>query len=109
VIVSEWIKVADATDLALNCGLRVVIDDEAVALWNVDGEIFATSDTCTHEEASLSEGWLEDGTIECPLHGARYDARTGAVLSLPAVFPIATFPVKVEGDSVYVGWKSDEG
>ncbi|MGH2443609.1 MAG: non-heme iron oxygenase ferredoxin subunit [Chloroflexota bacterium] len=102
--VGQWVRVADAQEVAVGQGLRIEIDDVPVALWNVDGTFYATADTCTHEEASLSEGDLWDEVVECPLHGAQFDVRTGAVLSLPAIFPIGTYPVKVEGDAILVEW-----
>jgi nitrite reductase/ring-hydroxylating ferredoxin subunit len=105
--VGEWIRVAEVDDVAPGEALRVEIDGEAVAVWNVEGEFYATADTCTHEEASLSEGDLWGEVIECPLHGAQFDVRTGEVLSLPAMYPLATYPVKVEDGSLYVGWKSN--
>jgi 3-phenylpropionate/trans-cinnamate dioxygenase ferredoxin subunit len=108
VAVSEWVRVADETDIAPGQGLRVEVDDEPVAIWNVEGTLYATADTCTHEEASLSEGDLWREVVECPLHGAQFDVRTGEVLSLPAVFPVATYPVKVEDGGVFVGWKTKE-
>ena len=107
--VSQWIRVAEASDIAPGTGLRVELDeDEPIAIWNVDGEFYATSDTCTHEEASLTEGELWGDTVECYLHGAQFDVRTGEVLSLPAVFPLATYPVKVEDGTVYVEWTSKD-
>jgi nitrite reductase/ring-hydroxylating ferredoxin subunit len=104
--VGNWIEVALVADVPEGQGLRVEIGEEPVALWKVEGEIYATSDTCTHEETSLSEGDLWDEVVECPLHGAQFDVRTGAVLCLPAVFPLATYPVRVDDDRVYVEWKS---
>lgn len=104
--VTEWVRVADIEDIEPEQGLRVEIDGVPVALWNVDGEFYATDDTCTHEEASLSEGDLWGEVIECPLHGAQFDVRTGEVLSLPAIFPIATYPVKVEDGALYIGWST---
>ncbi|MBI4641820.1 MAG: Rieske 2Fe-2S domain-containing protein, partial [Candidatus Tectomicrobia bacterium] len=62
----------------------------------------AIDDTCTHEEASLSEGEVWGEVIECPKHGARFDLRTGEVVSLPAVLPVATYEVKVEGTEVKI-------
>lgn len=100
--VGEWIEVARTADVPLGRGLRVEIGGEPVALWNVDGTFYATTDTCTHEETSLADGDLWGEVVECPLHGAQFDVRTGAVLSLPAIFPLATFPVKVEGEALYV-------
>jgi 3-phenylpropionate/trans-cinnamate dioxygenase ferredoxin subunit len=103
--VGNWLCVANVSDIAPGEGLRVEVEGDAVAIWNVNGEFYATADTCTHEEASLSEGDLWDEIVECPLHGAQFDVRTGAVKSLPAIFPVATYPVKVEGGALYVEWK----
>jgi 3-phenylpropionate/trans-cinnamate dioxygenase ferredoxin component len=80
----------------------VEIEGTPVALYNVNGEFFATCDTCSHEEASLAEGWLDDDVVTCPSHGAEFNVRTGEVLALPATEPIATYPVRVEGDEVFV-------
>lgn len=101
--VSEWVRVADASEIDRDTGYYVEVDDVPVAVWNVGGVFYATQDTCTHEEASLSEGDLWGEVIECPLHGAQFDVRTGEVLSLPALFPLDTYPVKVEDGVVYVG------
>ena len=68
---------------------------DRIALCNVDGEFFATTDVCSHDEASLSDGELFGHVVECPLHGARFDVRTGKALSLPAVYPVKTFEVRV--------------
>jgi nitrite reductase/ring-hydroxylating ferredoxin subunit len=100
--VEEWIRVAHVDDVEPGTGLRVEVGDEPIAIWNVDGEFYATSDTCTHEEASLSEGDLWGEVVECPLHGAQFDVRTGEVLGLPAVVPVATYAVKVEDGALYV-------
>ncbi|MBN1466187.1 non-heme iron oxygenase ferredoxin subunit [candidate division KSB1 bacterium] len=65
-------------------------------------ELYALRDQCTHEEYPLSEGWLEDGCLFCPMHGAKFDLRTGAALSLPAYEDVATFPVRVREGMVEV-------
>jgi len=75
---------------------------EDVALCNVDGQICAIADLCTHDDGPLGEGCLHGDQIECPRHGARFDVRTGAALSLPAVVAVPTFEVKVEGDDILV-------
>lgn len=103
--IGEWIKVAEVAEVPMGQGLRVEIGGEPVALWNVEGTFYATADTCTHEEASLSEGDLWGEVVECPLHGAQFDVRTGQVLSLPAIFPLATYPVKEEDGALYVEWR----
>lgn len=68
----------------------------------VDGEIFAIDDTCTHAEVSLSEGEREGHVVECFLHGARFDLRSGAVLTPPATQPVKSYPTRIEGDDVFV-------
>jgi nitrite reductase/ring-hydroxylating ferredoxin subunit len=102
--VSQWIRVAETSEIAPGSGACVELDGEPVAIWNVDGEFYATSDVCTHEETSLVEGDLWGEVIECPLHGAQFDVRTGEVLSLPAMRPLPTYPVKVEDGAIYVEW-----
>jgi 3-phenylpropionate/trans-cinnamate dioxygenase ferredoxin subunit len=78
------------------------IDDPAIAVFNVEGTLFAISDICTHAEGLLSEGTIEGEIVECPLHGATFDLRTGEALTPPAVEPVRTFPVIRQGDEIYV-------
>lgn len=106
--VGEWVWVANAEAIEPGEALRVELDDDAIAIWNIEGEFYATSDTCTHEEASLTEGDLWGEVVECPLHGAQFDVRTGAVLSLPAMLPLPTYPVKVEDGGLYLGLNTGE-
>ncbi len=67
-----------------------------------DGELFAVDDTCTHQDASLADGWLEGCLVECPLHSSRFDLRTGAVDGPPARRPVGTHAVEVRDGMVYV-------
>ena len=78
------------------------IDNPPIAVFNVEGTLFAISDVCTHAEASLSEGQVEGQTVECPLHGACFDLRTGEALTPPAFEAVKTFAVVVKDDEVYV-------
>ena len=78
------------------------IDNPPIAVFNVDGAWFAISDVCTHAEASLSEGHVDGVTVECPLHGACFDLRTGEALTPPATEPVQTFAVVLQDDDVYV-------
>ncbi len=98
----KFVSVASASDLPAGAGMFVDVDGIPVALFHVDGKFYATSDVCTHEEASLSEGELEGECVECPLHGARFNVRTGEVKSLPAVVKLKTYPVRVVGDAIEV-------
>ncbi|HET9097185.1 MAG TPA: non-heme iron oxygenase ferredoxin subunit [Candidatus Baltobacteraceae bacterium] len=94
--------VAKTTDIAPGRTLRVVVDGTEVLLCNVDGTLYAIEDVCTHDGAPLDQGELEACRIVCPRHGAEFDVRTGEVLKLPAVMPLPTYSVRIEGDDVYV-------
>ncbi len=83
--------------------LRVEIDGHApFAVYHLDGEFFASDDTCSHGDASLSEGNLEDGRIECPWHSGSFCLRTGAAMTFPAVTPIRVYPTTVRDGAVYI-------
>ncbi len=101
----EFVRVAAIGEIAPGKALRVEIEEEPVALFNVAGTIYAIGDTCTHAEASLSEGDVFGDCVECPLHGAEFDLKTGKARTLPAVTPVATYPVRVEGEDVLIGWE----
>jgi 3-phenylpropionate/trans-cinnamate dioxygenase ferredoxin subunit len=73
-----------------------------LAVSNIDGEFFAIDDVCTHDGGPLGEGRLRRGRVVCPRHGAQFDARTGKVLSLPAVRSVEAYPVTVEGGTLLV-------
>jgi 3-phenylpropionate/trans-cinnamate dioxygenase ferredoxin subunit len=73
-----------------------------IAVFNVDGEFYAIDDSCTHQDTSLSEGWLEGCEVECPLHTSRFDLRTGRPNSPPATRPVRTHQVQVVDGMVYV-------
>lgn len=97
----SWIRVSALSEL-LPGEHRVVWDgDVAIAVFNIDGVLYAVEDVCTHDGGDLATGELVGYEIECPRHGARFDVRTGAVLCPPAYEPIAKFPVRIEGDSIY--------
>jgi len=94
--------VAHVSAIAPGTTLRVIAGDTAVLLCNVAGALYAIEDVCTHDGGELDQGELEGRRIMCPRHGAYFDVTTGAALTLPAVLPVATFPLKVEGDDVFV-------
>ncbi len=93
-------------DIRAGEALGVTIDGQDVAVARHDEEVFAVEDLCSHAAVALSEGEVEDCTIECWLHGSRFDLRTGKPTSFPATEPVATFPVDVRGDDVYVDIQS---
>lgn len=104
----RFVKAAKIGEIEPGKAKRVEIEGERIALFNVDGKYYGISDICTHEEASLSEGALQGEVISCPRHGARFNVRTGQVLSLPAILPVATYPVKVEGADILVSVPEEE-
>jgi 3-phenylpropionate/trans-cinnamate dioxygenase ferredoxin subunit len=95
-----FVKVGKAEDVPAGTAKVYEVGDRAIAVCNVDGTFYAIDDVCTHDEASLEQGYLSGYEIECPRHGACFDVRTGDVTALPAVVPIDTFPVRVEGDDI---------
>lgn len=82
--------------------VKVSINGEDLCLTRIGTEVFAISDMCTHSEASLSEGDVTDFKIECWLHGAEFDLRTGQALTLPANIAVKTYPVSIVDDVVQV-------
>jgi nitrite reductase/ring-hydroxylating ferredoxin subunit len=98
----DWHKVARRSELAEGEVVGVSVGDKQVALYLMGGEVHATDNICTHAYACLSDGYLEDGVIECPLHAGRFEVTTGKALGAPVTQDIAVFPVKVEGDDVLV-------
>jgi len=99
----KWIKVAAVSDVPEGGTLAVEADKELVCLYNLGGRIYATDDICTHEEASLADGFIEGDCIECPLHQARFHIPTGEVRAPPADTDLRVFPVNVEGNDIVVG------
>ena len=99
----DWIRVAAAADVATGEMTAIEVGGRSIALFHLeDGAWHATDNICTHAFAMLTDGWLEDHEIECPLHAARFDVRTGAALCAPASEALAVFPVRVEGADVLV-------
>lgn len=98
----EFVKVAQVTDIA-DPGYELIETDDCVfVLFHVNGKFYALDDVCTHDDGPLSEGELEDHAIACPRHGAKFDIRNGAALSMPATKATKSFEVKVENNEVYV-------
>ena len=75
---------------------------QRIALCNVGGTFYAIQDLCTHDDGPLGEGTLRGDVVECPRHGARFDVRTGAAVRMPAIVPVKTYPVRVDGADVVV-------
>ena len=99
---ANWVRVAAVPECAVGKLRAVDADGTAIVLANVDGRICALQDRCSHEEYPLSDGELDGDQIVCSYHGARFDACSGARKSLPAVFPVPSYPVEIRDGDVYV-------
>jgi len=99
----EFHKVARVDEVPPGEARAVEVNGEQIALYNVEGVFFATCNICSHDEAYLAEGWLDDDVVTCPAHGAEFSVRSGEALSFPATEPVATYPVRVDGDDILVG------
>lgn len=99
----EFVTVATTDEIPPGERLVVEIGRHWVAVFNVDGTYYAIEDVCTHDDGPLAEGTLHGCEIECPRHGARFDLATGKVTAPPAVLPVPTYQVRVEGNEIQVG------
>jgi 3-phenylpropionate/trans-cinnamate dioxygenase ferredoxin subunit len=99
----RFVRVCSLGDLPDVGAVQAEVEGELLAIVRDSaGEIHAIDDTCSHANVSLSEGDVEDGEVECWLHGSRFDLRSGKPTGLPATSPIAVYPVKIDGDDVFV-------
>jgi 3-phenylpropionate/trans-cinnamate dioxygenase ferredoxin subunit len=102
-VTDGFVRVCSVADLPSVGAVQAEIAGNRVAIVRDSaGDIHAIDDTCSHANVSLSEGDVEDGEIECWLHGSRFDLRSGKPTGLPATVPIAVYPVKIDGDDVFV-------
>jgi 3-phenylpropionate/trans-cinnamate dioxygenase ferredoxin subunit len=98
----EFVKVANTGDLKPGSAKFVEVGDKQIALFNIDGDYYAIDDVCTHSGGSLSEGWIVEDEVTCPLHGAIYNIKTGEVTGPPAPRGVAKYNVRVRGTDVEV-------
>lgn len=98
----NWVKVGAAADVAPGSVKAVDVSGQEVAVYNVDGKFYATSNVCPHQGGPLAEGMLEGTSIICPWHAWAFDVETGASPVNPRA-KVPCFPVKVEGDDLFVG------
>lgn len=96
-------KICALADLKPGKALRIKLGENAIALVRTpSGAVKALDDKCSHGEISLSEGFVDEDTIECWAHGAKFSLETGKPLSLPAYEPVATYEVIIENDDIYL-------
>jgi 3-phenylpropionate/trans-cinnamate dioxygenase ferredoxin subunit len=99
---TEFVKVAQRTDLPPGGKMLAEVDGRPIAVFNVEGTYYAIDDVCTHDGGPLAEGELDGAEIQCPRHGARFDVRTGKALCFPAFEPVTAHRVELRGDAIYV-------
>ena len=97
-----YVKVGKLADVPDGTAKVYEVQGKAIAVCNVDGDLYAIDDVCTHDGGSLDQGHLEGYEIECPRHGARFDVRSGEVTVEPAVIPVDTFSVRLVGDDIEI-------
>ncbi|TCR63159.1 non-heme iron oxygenase ferredoxin subunit [Bosea sp. BK604] len=98
-----FVRIASTTDVPENSVIGLRVGEQDIALFHLEnGEFRATDNICTHEYALMSEGWLEDCVIECPLHAGRFDVRTGKGLCAPIERDLPVFEVRISGTDVFV-------
>jgi nitrite reductase/ring-hydroxylating ferredoxin subunit len=98
----KQVRVCSVKDVEPDSGKSFTVGALPIAVYNTGDKFFASQLMCSHAQEELHDGWLEDGKIECPRHGAQFDLKTGEALSLPATEPIEVFEVKTEGDDLFV-------
>ena len=98
----RWHRVANAVDVPAGAMIQVDVNGELIAVYNLDGAFYATSDLCTHAEVFLSNGDIEGENVECPYHHAVFHIPTGKVLCGPAQLDLKTYPVRQEDGAIYI-------
>jgi 3-phenylpropionate/trans-cinnamate dioxygenase ferredoxin subunit len=100
---ADYVAVASVEEVPSGARKLLEVDGRAIAVFNIAGTYYCIADVCSHDDGPVAEGELVGTEIECPRHGARFDVRTGKVLSFPAIVDIPSYPVRVEDGSVLVG------
>ena len=98
----KWVDLGDADSVAEGEAKTFQVDATRVAVARANGQLYAVQDLCSHDDGPLGDGTLEEYAIVCPRHGAKFDVRTGAVLAMPAVATIETFPVMEKDGRIQV-------
>jgi 3-phenylpropionate/trans-cinnamate dioxygenase ferredoxin subunit len=99
---SKWIYFARINEIQPGGHKAITINGTPIVLFNLEGDYYALENRCTHEDFPLSEGCIIDGQITCPLHGAKFNIKTGAVTAPPAFMDVTTFAVRIEEDIIQV-------
>jgi len=106
---SERHRVTSVDRLSDSSGMRVDVAGHRIALFLIGTDVYAIGDRCSHAEASLAEGEVFDGAVECPRHGSEFDLRTGEPTSFPATRPVPVYDAEIDGSDVFVTVEPIEG
>ena len=99
---NHWIKIAKVTDVPISDVQQCLVGNKCVALFNIRGKFFATDDICTHAHAFLSDGYIDEDRVECPLHQGLFHIPTGRAIAAPPTEDLKTYRVRIEGDDVLI-------
>lgn len=102
------VRIGRLTDLPDGRGVRVEVGEHRIALFRIGESVYALGDRCSHAEASLAEGEVWDGAVECPRHGSEFDLVTGEPSSLPATSPVPVFETSVRDEDVYLSIEEEQ-
>lgn len=107
---TKWVSGGKKSEIPRKSAVCVEVDEDLkiCVVHTEDGSVFAVQDQCSHEDQPISKGEVNGCEITCPYHASRFDLKTGKALNLPAILPISTFPVKLEGDEIWVGITEEE-
>jgi naphthalene 1,2-dioxygenase ferredoxin component len=104
-VTSSWQDLIAVDDVPANDVVGVIVAGKDLAIYSVEGEIFASDNLCTHGHARLCDGFLEGHEIECPLHQGKFDVRSGEPTCAPVTQAIRTYPIRIESGRVYIAFE----
>jgi 3-phenylpropionate/trans-cinnamate dioxygenase ferredoxin subunit len=107
-VTARWTPVAELDALPEGRGVRADVAGHRIALFRINSDVYAIGDRCSHAEASLAEGEVFDGEVECPRHGSAFDLTTGEPHALPATRPVPVYPARVVSGTVEVSLDEEE-
>ena len=99
---TNWVDALSADDLPTDDVIGVMVNGRDIAIYAAGSEVYATDNVCTHGQARLCDGFLDGHEIECPLHQGKFDVRDGKPLCEPVTDALRSYPVRIEGQRVYV-------
>ncbi|MCZ2127359.1 MAG: non-heme iron oxygenase ferredoxin subunit [Anaerolineales bacterium] len=103
----EFIEITPASEIPNGERLFIDLGENPIVIFNIAGQLFAISDTCTHDDGPLGDGELRGFNVVCPRHGAEFDVRTGKVMKMPAVVDIPAYPVQIRDGVIFLGVPKD--